>query len=162
MPVCGGPSAMARSTLQAVGVLAPGLGTNRIGSSPGRECDSGQIDRMSADPIVCAELPFTLVESVDADGLLRLRLVGELDLAVADQLLSRLGQLIEEGTPARLDLAELDFIDSTGIQTLIRGVGAGRTVRGDLFELDRELTPQVRRVIDLIGAAPLLWPSGSR
>src|SRR5581483_12016961 len=46
-----------------------------------------------------------LVESCDADGILRIAMVGELDLAVAVQLSSRLDQLMRDGTPARLDLS---------------------------------------------------------
>ncbi|MGH2882920.1 MAG: STAS domain-containing protein, partial [Solirubrobacteraceae bacterium] len=104
-------------------------------------------------------VPFRIEDSVDSDGMLRLRLIGELDLAAAGGLSVRLERLIDDGGAVRLDLAGLDFIDSTGIHTLVRAVEAGRAGGGELFEVDRKLSDQVQRVVDLVGVGQYFWPA---
>lgn len=71
---------------------------------------------------------FDLVtESID--GNLRIRLTGELDAAVVDRLKRALAEAEERGTrKVVVDVAELGFIDSTGIQALI---GAAQATNGD-------------------------------
>jgi anti-anti-sigma factor len=100
-----------------------------------------------------------LVETRDADGILDVALVGELDLAVVDRLSRRLEQLSRGGTRARVDLSRLEFIDVSGVRALMRA--AQHRCRHDeqLLEIGREITPIVRRVIDLVGAASILWPT---
>jgi anti-anti-sigma factor len=108
-------------------------------------------------------LPFQLVERGDSDGALRITLIGELDLAVADQLSARLEQLRGDRIPVRLDLSRLDFIDSSGLRTLIRAAQSGARDGQGLIEVERELTPAVQKVIAIVDAARVLWPpSGSR
>jgi anti-anti-sigma factor len=104
-------------------------------------------------------VPFRLLESPDPDGVVRLALVGELDLAVADQLLGRLEMLLGDTTHVRLDLSRLEFIDSRGLYALMRCVVMGREADGRLVvEVGRELTGAVQDVIDRSGIAPMLWP----
>jgi anti-anti-sigma factor len=105
-----------------------------------------------------ATLPFRLLESQDPDGAVRLVLVGELDLAVADQLLGRLELLLAEGTAVRLDLSRLEFIDSRGLYALIRCVVLGRQADGQRVEVSRDLNDNVQDVIDRSGIAAMLWP----
>lgn len=99
-----------------------------------------------------------LVESRDSDGILRIALVGELDLAVAGRLSSRLDQLADGWTRARLDLSQLEFMDLSGVRTLMRAVQHRNQHREQLLEIGQDTTPIVRRLIDLVGAAPVLWP----
>ncbi|HKR98734.1 MAG TPA: STAS domain-containing protein [Candidatus Dormibacteraeota bacterium] len=94
----------------------------------------------------------------DADGVLRLSLIGELDLAAAPALQERLRSLKDEGAAVRLDLSRLEFADSSGLRTLISSAEAAQR-DGWQLEVDRSVLPQVQRVIDLIGASPYLWPS---
>jgi anti-anti-sigma factor len=47
------------------------------------------------------------------------RLVGELDLATADELLHHLGSAVKRGGDLRLHLGALRFMDSSGIRVLI-------------------------------------------
>lgn len=101
---------------------------------------------------------FEMRRSYDGDGVLRLSLLGELDLAGAAELESCLRELSSAGTPVRLDLSGLEFTDSTGLRTLITCAEAARRDQWQL-EIDRELLPQVHRVIELVGASPYLWPS---
>ncbi len=100
---------------------------------------------------------FRLEERFERDGTLRLMLIGELDVAVIDHLAMRLRALREEGYPVRLDLSRLEFIDSSGIQEIIREVVDARR---DAWELDVDgpMTDQVARTVDLVGARALLWP----
>lgn len=100
-----------------------------------------------------------LVESRDPDGVLRIALVGELDLAVAGRLSSRLDQLADGWTRARLDLSRLEFMDLSGVRALMRAVQHRNQHREQLIEIGRDTTRIVRRVIDLVGAGPVLWPT---
>jgi len=89
---------------------------------------------------------------------LRLALVGELDVAVARELAERLAELRKGGYTVSLDLARLDFIDSSGLRELIGEISASRR-DGWPLEIERQLTEQVSRVIDLVGARSYFWPN---
>ena len=108
-----------------------------------------------------ALVPFRVVESRDPDGVLRIALIGELDLAVADRLSARLEQLTSDGTPVRLDLSRLEFIDGSGIRTLLQAMHDGSRNSERLVEVDRTIGDHVQAVIDLTGVAPTLWPTGA-
>jgi anti-anti-sigma factor len=100
---------------------------------------------------------FRLQESFERDGSLRLMLIGELDVAVIDHLSTRLRELRKECYRVRLDLSDLQFIDSSGIQEIIRAVSDARRSGWEL-EVDRPMTDQVARTVDLVGARAFLWP----
>jgi anti-anti-sigma factor len=106
---------------------------------------------------------FGVEEAVDPDGRIRLLLVGELDHGTTRGLAQRLDELKESRTPVRLDLSRLEFIDSSGIRSLIVTL---RDARRDDWELevDRSVSWQVGRVIDVLGIDGVLWPrrDGSR
>jgi anti-anti-sigma factor len=105
-------------------------------------------------------LPFRMEEHFE-DGLrLRLALVGELDVAVVKQLADRLRELRKGGYTVLIDLRQLDFIDSTGLRELITEVSHARR-DGWQLEIGDELTDQVARVIDLVGARSYFWPNGA-
>jgi anti-anti-sigma factor len=84
-----------------------------------------------------------------------LRVEGELDLATAPQLRSRLGHVIADADgPILLDLADLTFIDSTGLRAIL-------TAHAELDEQGRDLcvikaSVQVRRLFELCGISDLL------
>jgi anti-sigma B factor antagonist len=101
---------------------------------------------------------FEIRESVDADGAARVTLVGELDIAVADSVEERLRELREQGQRARLDLSQLDFIDSSGVRTVVLGLKHARQ-SGHELEVDPQVSPTVARMIDIMGIGPQLWPS---
>ena len=102
---------------------------------------------------------FQMEEHFDDDGALWLALVGELDLAVSERLGARLRELQRGGIQVRLDLSRLEFIDSTGLRELIRAVTVSRRDGWEL-RISDELTSPVRRVVELVGLAPHLWPTG--
>jgi anti-anti-sigma factor len=80
---------------------------------------------------------------------------GELDIASAPELEQTLEQIHPERTKLVIvDLRELEFMDSTGLNTIVRA-------HRRLAECDCELTlvkgpPQVQRLLDLTGVADRL------
>jgi anti-sigma B factor antagonist len=102
---------------------------------------------------------FEIQESVDDDGAARVTLIGELDIAVADGVEDRLRRLRDAGRRVRLDLSQLDFIDSSGVRAIVLGLKYARQ-GGHELDVDRQISPTVRRMIDIMGIAPQLWPDG--
>ncbi len=96
-------------------------------------------------------------ERSDERGAVRLSLSGELDLAVADRLRSRLQQLARAHATVILDLSDLQFIDSTGLHVLITNFNQASR-NGWQLRIDPNLTSPVRRVVEIIGIAHILWP----
>ena len=104
------------------------------------------------------DMLFEMHQECDTDGVLRLSLIGELDLAATQGLQQRLRELKTECAAVRLDLSRLEFADSSGLRTLIKSAeDAPRD--GWQLEVERNVTPQVGRVIELVGASAYLWPS---
>ena len=97
-------------------------------------------------------------ERLDAGGMLRLILLGDLDVAGAEALNARLAELKTAGRPVRLDLSRLAFIDSSGIQALIVTLTDARST-GWQLEVAPEVSPSVRRAAEIIGIARILWPA---
>jgi anti-anti-sigma factor len=96
-------------------------------------------------------------ERVDHDRALRLAVAGELDLAVIDVLDDRLVALKQERHRVHLDLAELEFIDSTGLCELLLAVADAEKDGRDL-EIDPHVSEPVGRVIDLAGVGSQFRP----
>lgn len=98
---------------------------------------------MSGTPEVSSYRPPRFDVTVgDEDGAVLLRLDGELDL-VSEPVLA--AALAEAGTrPLRLDLSELDFMDSTGLRALL-------TVAREHADLKLRgpLRPAVARLLEL-------------
>ena len=81
-------------------------------------------------------------------GVTLVRLQGRLDAASAPGLLARLNRAIsEERTLFVIDLAEVPFIDSTGLGVLVSGLKAARRADGDLRLAAP--SPQVRKLLRL-------------
>ena len=76
-----------------------------------------------------------------------LALAGELDLSNAPSFSSELERLEAAGTPVRIDLGELEFMDSTGIAIL---VGAHQRL-GDRLTVAASKSEAVKRVLTLTG-----------
>jgi anti-sigma B factor antagonist len=79
---------------------------------------------------------------------------GELDIATAPELVAMLNRLRHHGHAVTLDLAEVTFMDSTGLTTLMDAHLAAEG-NGWPFEI-RRASPAVRRVFDLAGVGRLL------
>ena len=106
------------------------------------------------------EPAFVIREGVDPDGALRLTLLGDLDLAVAETLGSRLSELKAAGRPVRLDLSRLAFIDSSGVQALLVALTDARWT-GWPLEVAPDISPSVGRAARVVGIAQVLWPPAS-
>ncbi len=103
---------------------------------------------------------FEIRETADDDDAARLTLIGELDIAVADGVQERLRRLSESGRRVRLDLSQLDFIDSSGVRAIVLGLKHARQ-GGHALDVDRQISPTVKRMIEIMGIAPQLWPEDS-
>lgn len=97
------------------------------------------------------DLPQFRIDEEHVPGGLRLTLVGELDIAVADALTERLRRLRGAGERVRIDLSRLEFIDVRGFIAIRDAVHAGRSPRGDLVELEPGVTRPVQRLFDVLG-----------
>jgi anti-sigma B factor antagonist len=103
---------------------------------------------------------FEIRESLDPDGAARIVLIGELDIAVADDVEERLSHGREDGRAVRVDLSQLEFIDSSGVRALVLGLKHARTAGLDLA-VDSDVSSTVRRMIEIMGIGPQLWPDES-
>ena len=80
---------------------------------------------------------------------------GELDLSTVGELSRSLGALVDQRPRAlTLDLAGLQFIDSTGLNLLVRTSKRLREQEGALRLASP--TPAIRRVLELVGLDVLL------
>jgi anti-anti-sigma factor len=94
----------------------------------------------------------------DPDGAQRLTLLGEVDIAVADQLARQLERLERLRTHAVLDLSELRFIDLCGLDAILAALRKARRTGWEL-EVDPRVSRSVERIIDFAGVSAIVWPS---
>jgi anti-anti-sigma factor len=100
---------------------------------------------------------FSVRQRHDADGAVRMTLTGELDLSATDGLKARLDEVQCSKRRVRLDLSELEFIDCAGIRAILDAMAEARR-GGCAFEVDRAVSPIVRRIVSLGAIAGELWP----
>ncbi|MEA2287828.1 MAG: hypothetical protein QOJ21_3871 [Solirubrobacteraceae bacterium] len=96
---------------------------------------------------------FTVPER-DVGGTVILRPAGELDIATAPRLERALAEGRTPGDSVVLDLADLEFMDSTGLRVIIRGVEAAQ--RGGWELRLRKGPPTVHRVFEIAGVLDAL------
>ncbi len=103
--------------------------------------------------------PFEILQEQDGESR-SIRLSGELDLAVAPILEAAICDACDDGTRQLvIDLADLDFIDSIGLQTLV--VAANRCQeRRTALTLIRPTKPGLQRVLNLTGLDDGALPVG--
>jgi anti-anti-sigma factor len=95
-----------------------------------------------------------VTEVADLRGDRLLVVHGELDIATAPELVELLDRFRRLNHAVALDLAEVTFMDSTGLTTLMDAHRAAED-NGWSFEIKRA-SPAVQRVFDLAGVARLL------
>ncbi len=89
------------------------------------------------------------------DGYAVVSLKGELDLATAPQLKTALTDLVSDGQQQIcLDMAELQFIDSTGLNVIVGAVKEVEAAGGRLVL--RSPTPATYKVFQITGLAAVL------
>ncbi|MFJ5074820.1 STAS domain-containing protein [Streptomyces sp. NPDC088553] len=82
---------------------------------------------------------------------------GELDMETAGRLDDRLAEQFGQGRHHLvLDLSGLDFMDSSGLNVLIRSVHRAREAGGDLYLAAPN--PAVRRILEITGLTTTLPP----
>lgn len=90
------------------------------------------------------------VEPVNGDGVVVVRLAGELDQSAAPQLEACLDALRAEGArDVRLDLSGLSFCDSSGISAMVTASRQCRRLGGRLSIASPQAA--VRRVLEITG-----------
>lgn len=85
----------------------------------------------------------------------RLRVAGELDLATAAVLESHLTAELDGRHDVELELAEVSFVDSTGLRVLVEGSRRAAD-RGVQLVLLVPLPPQMQRVLEVTGLSERL------
>ncbi len=98
--------------------------------------------------------PF-LIEAADDGAETRLRVTGELDIATVPELVATIRAQQLAGRAVRLDLSQLDFIDSTGIMATMQAVNDAKVNGWDL-SVHAQLSEPVRRAFALTSLLPLL------
>jgi anti-sigma B factor antagonist len=108
--------------------------------------------RMVNEPEAGAFRPprFDVAVADAADGRVVLRVSGELDL-ISEPLLEAALAGVVDGRPVTIDLAELAFMDSTGLRALL---SAAREYPG--LQLSGPLQPPVKRLLELTQTLPIL------
>ena len=97
---------------------------------------------------------FAVEEREDPEGVVTLRPTGELDIGTADRLERVLLQGRRAGDRVVLDLRRLEFIDSTGLRSIVHAV---ETARRERWELRLRRGPRaVHRVFEISGIAGAL------
>jgi anti-sigma B factor antagonist len=77
-----------------------------------------------------------------------IRLIGEIDIAVAPRLRAALDRASEQARPIVVDMERVGFIDSVGIAVLLVAANRARIAKGQ-FAL-RNPTPAAQRVLDIL------------
>lgn len=100
---------------------------------------------------------FRIRSSEDADGALRATLMGEIDIAVEHEVIDRIGRLTRLEERVRLDLSQLRFVDSHGMDAIVAAISEARR-EGCVVEVDTRVSPSVARVVAFTDFAVHLWP----
>ncbi len=95
--------------------------------------------------------------TLDEPGQVRVTLEGECDLAVSDRLTEVLLDAVRRSPVVVVDLAGLDFLDSSGMHGLVTAHRAARERGGRLEAVNP--TGNVALVLDLTGVGTLLRPA---
>ena len=100
------------------------------------------------------------IEEQRNEGVLRLALIGELDLASTPMLKQRLEELREEQAGVRLDLSRLEFMDSSGLRLLIRAIQNARH-DGWQLDVDPNIPGHIMRVFQLCNVQTFILREGN-
>jgi anti-anti-sigma factor len=99
--------------------------------------------------------PFEIRVAVIQEGSVRIEVSGELDLATSPRFGQAVRRELDAGRKVIVDLSEIAFIDSTGLNALIMAV-RGADANGGALELSPSLSEQVRRVFEITGLDAVL------
>ena len=99
--------------------------------------------------------PFAILVAPREDGSVRVQVRGELDLSTSPQLDEALRREIDAGKRVVVDLSEIAFIDSSGLNTLIAALRASSS-NGAALMVSSSLPAQVQRVLEVTGLTAVL------
>jgi anti-anti-sigma factor len=109
---------------------------------------------------VCGEVNSRFdLTTLDEPGQVRVTLEGECDLAVSDRLTEVLMDAVRRSPVVVVDLAGLEFLDSSGMHGLVTAHRAAKERGGRLEAVNP--TGNVALVLDLTGVGTLLSPPAS-
>jgi anti-sigma B factor antagonist len=99
--------------------------------------------------------PFGIRVSPTRPGVVRVSVIGEVDLCTAPLLQQTLVRELGVASELLLDLSEVSFIDASGLRAI---VSAARTAsdNGGMLAVDSPLPTLARRVIEITGLEELL------
>jgi len=100
------------------------------------------------------------IDEREDEGRLRLTLIGELDLASAPVLEKRLVELRDSSRTVDLNLSRLEFMDSTGLQLVLRTLIAASREQWKV-RVDPGARPQVMRLFKFAGVERFIVGSDS-
>ncbi|MGK5441860.1 STAS domain-containing protein [Micromonospora sp. URMC 105] len=92
-----------------------------------------------------------------AGELLRVSVAGEVDLATSGELRAALDAVLAglSDTPVEVDLADVPFLDSSGVHVLLDAYALA-AARGCPLVVAGDVRPVVRRVLEITGVLALL------
>jgi anti-anti-sigma factor len=99
--------------------------------------------------------PFGIHVSPTRAGVVRVCVVGEVDLCTAPLLEEALVRELDAATDLVLDLSEVSFLDSSGLHAIVSAARSARASGGMLI-VDSPLPAQARRVIEITHLEELL------
>lgn len=85
----------------------------------------------------------------------RIAVLGELDLATSSELREALEREMASGRSVMLDLAGVEFLDSTGLTVILRAMQAAQE-NGWNMGIASDLSPAALRTIRVAGVLPML------
>jgi anti-sigma B factor antagonist len=110
---------------------------------------------MSSDPVMGSAPPFQVrVQTMDGETVVIAS--GELDLATTGELRSCLTELRGGNHPIRLDMTAVEFMDSSGLHTLIRATEDFAADGSRFMIVPSEPVRRVLELVDLEDRLPLV------
>lgn len=103
-------------------------------------------------PISNSDLGVTTLDGVE--DTIVLAVTGEIDMSTGQAFRDALDHAVERSHDVVVDLAGVSFMDSTGLNALIRGAQQAQRLAGTVRV--RSPRPAVRRVLDITGAAQII------
>ena len=123
----------------------------------GTECP-GEYDWLLWVPLSAVD-PFFTTRAEPRGNSIVVHVVGDIDMATADRLCSDVAPLVDSGRDLILDLADVVFMDSAGINAL-RATRRTLVEHGSSFTV-RNPSSSVRLALDVTGLAALLIESAN-
>ena len=106
---------------------------------------------MSAEP--SADIPqFDISSGTGPDGVVVVRVVGEVDMSHEEELRGELRKAVQAGARGIVvDLTECEFIDSTGVRTLLLSREAQQPEEGSVKLAVAAASDQILRILTVMG-----------